>query len=76
LIFLRFFQAPNAERYKRGYKGLGLGLFLARQIAEQHMGQLNFVRTNNNSGVFRFIWPLSDEALEAEPITLQARRIS
>ena len=39
---------------------LGLGLFLARHIAERHMGHLNYVRVRGTS-VFRFLWPLADQ---------------
>jgi len=58
LIFLRFYQDPGSLHLRRGKRGLGLGLFLARHIAERHLGQLTFIRQKGGS-VFRFIWPLA-----------------
>lgn len=58
LIFLRFYQDPNVQA-RRGKRGLGLGLFLARRITERHLGQLLFLRQRNSS-LFRFLWPLDD----------------
>lgn len=63
LIFLRFYQDPKPMGGgRRGKKGLGLGLFLARHIVERHLGQLTFIRQRNMS-VFRFLWPLADMAI-------------
>jgi signal transduction histidine kinase len=56
LIFLRFFQEPGKHRLRKGKRGLGLGLYLARQIVQRHMGELLYIR-GKNSTVFRFIWP-------------------
>lgn len=56
LIFLRFYQDPEALRERHGKRGLGLGLFLARHIVERHLGQLTFIRGKSGS-LFRFIWP-------------------
>jgi signal transduction histidine kinase len=58
LIFLRFYQDPNTQHLRRGKRGLGLGLFLARHIAERHLGQLTFMRQKGKS-TFRFVWPLA-----------------
>lgn len=58
LIFLRFYQ-DQGPTLRRGKRGLGLGLFLARHIAERHLGRLIFVRRPVGS-LFRFIWPLGE----------------
>jgi signal transduction histidine kinase len=60
LVFLRFYQDPATSGMRRGKRGLGLGLFLARHLAERHMGQLTFVRQRGMS-VFRFLWPMTTE---------------
>lgn len=59
LIFLRFYQDHKPQSGRKGKKGLGLGLFLARHIVERHLGQLTFTRQRNVS-LFRFLWPLAD----------------
>ena len=56
LIFLRFFQEPGKHRLRKGKRGLGLGLYLARQIVQKHMGELLYIRSKGST-VFRFIWP-------------------
>lgn len=56
LIFLRFYQDPGAMEKRKGKRGLGLGLFLARHIAERHLGQLTLVRQRSGT-MFRFVWP-------------------
>jgi signal transduction histidine kinase len=61
LIFLRFYQDPGAQEARKGKRGLGLGLFLARHIAERHLGQLTFVRQRGGT-LFRFVWPMAKEA--------------
>ncbi len=60
LIFLRFYQDPRTLASRKGKRGLGLGLFLARHIVERHMGQLRFVRTPSKGSMFRFIWPVEE----------------
>lgn len=60
LIFLRFYQDPGTQHLRRGKRGLGLGLFLARHIVERHMGQLTFIRQRGSS-LFRFVWPRSKD---------------
>ncbi len=65
LIFLRFYQDPGVYQQKRGKRGMGLGLFLARHIAERHLGQLTFIRHKGGS-LFRFIWPFKVSELKGE----------
>lgn len=57
LIFMRFFQDMRTIQNRKGRRGLGLGLFLARRIALKHFGQLNYIRQKSSS-LFRFVWPL------------------
>jgi len=61
LIFLRFYQDPGTQHLRRGKRGLGLGLFLARHIVERHLGRLTFIRQRGAS-LFRFVWPLPEES--------------
>ncbi len=63
LIFLRFFQDVRSTQNRKGRRGLGLGLFLARRISQRHFGQLNYIRQKSSS-LFRFVWPLHSETLE------------
>ncbi len=57
LIFLNFFQDPSTQPVAGSPKGLGLGLFLARSIIEEHLGQLDFIRSKGRMGFFRFLIP-------------------
>lgn len=67
LIFMRFFQEPGNHRSKKGKRGLGLGLYLARQIVQRHMGELLYLRAKNTT-VFRFIWPGSQVIRDSEKL--------
>jgi signal transduction histidine kinase len=68
LIFLRFYQDPRTLASRKGKRGLGLGLFLARHIVERHMGQLRFVRHPGRGSMFRFIWPAEAKATELKDL--------
>jgi len=67
LIFLRFFQDPSSSAARRARRGMGLGLYLARQIVERHLGHLNLVKSKGRGTVFRFLWPLAEESSAPGP---------
>lgn len=58
LIFHKFFQGPLDKSMKKIKRGLGVGLYLAKYVAEQHSGNLSFIRGAGKSGVFRFLLPV------------------
>lgn len=63
LIFLRYFQGSKEganSLSSKNRRGLGLGLYLARHVAEMHAGQLHFVRGGSKKGTFRMTIPLAD----------------
>lgn len=62
IIFMRFFRDTSVLPQKRLKRGLGLGLFLARQIAERHNGTLVARRIKGHGAIFRFMWPMSEAA--------------
>ncbi len=47
-IFERFYRAPNAIAKENG--GNGLGLYIARTIATDHGGDLNFAANEDGPG--------------------------
>jgi signal transduction histidine kinase len=51
-IFERFYRADPARTSSQGKPGFGLGLSLARVIAEAHGGGLNLVRSSGGETVF------------------------
>jgi signal transduction histidine kinase len=68
LIFMQFFRGHSNLKVRRGHRGLGLGLYLARQITERHAGQLIAVRRLDKGSLFRFILPIAD----SEPVAQSA----
>jgi PAS domain S-box-containing protein len=65
-IFSRFAQADASDA--RGKSGTGLGLYIAREIAERHGGRLWFESPPGGGAVFHLELP----ALSAEPARLTA----
>ncbi|HEY0052130.1 MAG TPA: response regulator, partial [Caulobacteraceae bacterium] len=68
-IFSRFAQADSSDA--RGKSGTGLGLYIARQIAERHGGRLWFEPIPDGGTVFRMEVP----ALEADVPVGGPRRV-
>ena len=72
LIFERLYQDPNAVDNHR--KGLGLGLFIAKQLVELHGGKIWVASELGNGSTFTFTLPLYSLAkLLAPVITHQGR---
>ena len=62
-IFNKFFRADNATRHRAD--GSGLGLFIAKSIAEKHGGQLTFESIEGNGSTFYLTLPISTNATTA-----------
>jgi len=60
-LFERFYRAPNVGVRSGSYVGLGLGLFLARTIVEQHGGRVWVESDVGKGSAFSFAVPLADE---------------
>jgi signal transduction histidine kinase len=54
LIFTKYYRAPGQRT-----KGSGLGLFLSREIARQHGGELDLVASDTAGSTFRLPLPLA-----------------
>jgi PAS domain S-box-containing protein len=60
MIFQPFGRAPNAAH--RQIQGLGLGLYICRQIVERHGGTIRAESAGDGSGTAMRVWlPLADE---------------
>jgi signal transduction histidine kinase len=57
-IFDRFFQGPQTQRDS----GVGLGLYISRQIVEEHGGHIQVSGDNSRGAVIEVCLPLSDSA--------------
>ncbi len=55
-VFTKFFRASNIQR--RDTSGTGLGLYMAKQIADVLGGRLEFESQEDKGSSFRFILPL------------------
>jgi signal transduction histidine kinase len=59
-LFERFFRARNAP--VSGFGGLGLGLFICRDIIERHGGRIWVESEVGHGSTFHFTLPVSDTA--------------
>jgi two-component system, OmpR family, phosphate regulon sensor histidine kinase PhoR len=57
-LFTRFFRADDTKA--NTYPGLGLGLYISKEIIERHGGQIKFSSTENKGSTFCFTLPLAD----------------
>jgi CheY-like chemotaxis protein/anti-sigma regulatory factor (Ser/Thr protein kinase) len=61
-LFERFFRAANATT--RNFGGLGIGLFVSREIIQRHGGRFEVESEEGRGSTFMFYLPLSPRALE------------
>lgn len=63
-LFERFYRAGNANA--RNFGGMGVGLWISRQILEQHGGRIWLESTSPEGSVFAMALPLLDRPEQAE----------
>jgi signal transduction histidine kinase len=75
-IFERFYRADKARSRAAfgestaaaaGSSGAGLGLAIARLVAEAHRGRLELLRSDERGSVFRATLPTPDKRTESSP---------
>ncbi len=64
-LFTRFYQVAASAQGAGG--GLGLGLYIAREIVEGHGGTIDVSSTAGQGATFRILLPLAEDAAEPEP---------
>ncbi len=62
-VFDRFFQVADPE--ERTFPGLGLGLYISREIARRHGGDITVDSTKGNGSTFSLVLPLPGGAPQA-----------
>ena len=65
-IFVKFFRAKNAIRHQT--EGSGLGLYIAKNIAEKHNALLGFDSEENKGSTFIFQFPLDTKKIPRDII--------
>jgi signal transduction histidine kinase/ligand-binding sensor domain-containing protein/DNA-binding response OmpR family regulator len=68
-VFDRFFQTEEAQ--KSGLSGTGIGLTIAKKMAELHHGNLTVENNTEKGSSFRLFLPIGNKHLENEEILLQ-----
>jgi signal transduction histidine kinase len=58
-IFERLYQVSNPN--EKTYPGLGLGLFICKEIVERHKGKLWVESTKGKGSTFSFSLPLTNK---------------
>jgi signal transduction histidine kinase len=61
-IFERFYRAPGVEVQTGSSIGLGLGLYISKQIVERHGGRIDVESTPGKGSLFSVVLPLSYNA--------------
>ncbi|HLH23899.1 MAG TPA: GAF domain-containing sensor histidine kinase [Chloroflexota bacterium] len=64
-VFERFYQAGNVP--VRGHVGLGLGLYISREIITRHGGEMGVASAEGRGSTFWFTLPLAGPLVEDEP---------
>ncbi|WP_026370280.1 ATP-binding protein [Kallotenue papyrolyticum] len=72
-LFQRFFRAPNA---KGGISGMGLGLYITREIVQRHGGYIWVESAEGQGSTFGVALPLLDEAAAAATHTALAEPVA
>ena len=63
LVFKKFFRAPNAVTEKPN--GTGLGLFISKNIIEEHGGKIWFESKEKEGTTFHFTIPIKENGISA-----------
>jgi heavy metal sensor kinase len=71
-VFERFFQADAARSYAQTGAGAGLGLPIARWVAEVHGGSLTLERSDRTGSVFVVRLPLDPDSARTHSSAVQA----
>lgn len=66
-IFERFYRVPGAEVQTGSSVGLGLGLYITRQIIERHGGRITVKSVPDDGSVFSVLLPLALEPGTVDP---------
>lgn len=72
-LFERFFRASNA---KGRVSGMGLGLFIAREIVVRHGGSMWVESEEGQGSLFGVALPLAEEHAQPEPVTAAPENVA